>query len=61
MSSSRARTSVEIRGDEEVEILMRVRDMDGGYPFHCHNTVHEDHAMMMLWQVADVGDNKSRP
>ena len=24
---------------------------------HCHNTVHEDHQMMLLWQIADVGDN----
>jgi FtsP/CotA-like multicopper oxidase with cupredoxin domain len=23
---------------------------------HCHNTVHEDHAMMLLFNVADEGD-----
>jgi hypothetical protein len=28
---------------------------------HCHNTVHEDHAMMLLWQVQDVGDNNTEP
>lgn len=27
------------------------RDFDGHYPFHCHNTVHEDHAMMLLFNV----------
>jgi len=44
-----------------IEVLMRFRDFKGGYPFHCHNTVHEDHAMMLLWNVADVGDNNTRP
>jgi hypothetical protein len=28
---------------------------------HCHNTVHEDHQMMLLWNVADVGDNNTAP
>ena len=26
--------------------------MKGGFPIHCHNTVHEDHQMMMLFNVA---------
>ena len=52
---------VELRGDEQIEILVRFRDMVGGYPFHCHNTVHEDHQMMLLFNVGDVGDNKTRP
>jgi FtsP/CotA-like multicopper oxidase with cupredoxin domain len=46
---------------EQVEILIRFRDFRGGYPIHCHNTVHEDHQMMMLFNVADVGDNNTRP
>jgi FtsP/CotA-like multicopper oxidase with cupredoxin domain len=40
---------------------MRFRDFRGGYPMHCHNTVHEDHQMMLLWNVADVGDNNTTP
>jgi len=52
---------VQLRDNEEVELLMRFRDMKGGYPMHCHNTVHEDHQMMLLWQIADVGDNNTRP
>jgi hypothetical protein len=28
---------------------------------HCHNTVHEDHAMMLLWGVQDVGDKNPNP
>jgi FtsP/CotA-like multicopper oxidase with cupredoxin domain len=47
--------------NDEVEIVMRFRDFRGGYPMHCHNTVHEDHAMMLLWQVQDVGDNITQP
>ncbi|GAA1244055.1 multicopper oxidase family protein [Pseudonocardia aurantiaca] len=48
-------------GDEDIEILMQFRDFRGGYPMHCHNTVHEDHQMMLLFEVADVGDNKTAP
>ncbi|MGH9794891.1 MAG: multicopper oxidase domain-containing protein [Candidatus Acidiferrales bacterium] len=47
--------------DEEIELIMRFRDFRGGWPMHCHNTVHEDHAMMLLWEVADTGDNKTEP
>jgi FtsP/CotA-like multicopper oxidase with cupredoxin domain len=47
--------------NEEVELVMRFRDFRGGYPMHCHNTVHEDHQMMLLWQVQDVGDNDTEP
>jgi FtsP/CotA-like multicopper oxidase with cupredoxin domain len=47
--------------NEEIEIVMRFRDFRGGYPMHCHNTVHEDHQMMLLWQVQDAGDNKTEP
>lgn len=46
---------------EEVEILVRFRDMVGGYPIHCHNTVHEDHQMMMLYRVSEQGDNVTEP
>jgi FtsP/CotA-like multicopper oxidase with cupredoxin domain len=42
--------------NEQVELLFRFRDFRGGYPMHCHNTVHEDHAMMLLFNVADEGD-----
>jgi FtsP/CotA-like multicopper oxidase with cupredoxin domain len=28
---------------------------------HCHNVVHEDHAMMLLAQINDVGDNNQNP
>jgi FtsP/CotA-like multicopper oxidase with cupredoxin domain len=47
--------------NEEIELLFRFRDFRGGWPMHCHNTVHEDHAMMLLFEVADTGDNKTQP
>jgi|1186.fasta_scaffold03258_1 FtsP/CotA-like multicopper oxidase with cupredoxin domain len=47
--------------DEQIEVLVRFRDFKGGYPLHCHNTVHEDHQMMLLWDVSDVGDNNTTP
>jgi FtsP/CotA-like multicopper oxidase with cupredoxin domain len=52
---------VQLRFNDVIEILIRFRDMKGGYPIHCHNTVHEDHQMMMIYNVADVGDNNTRP
>jgi len=52
---------VELFPIETVEIFMRFRDFSGDYPMHCHNTIHEDHAMMLLWQVADKGDNLMMP
>jgi FtsP/CotA-like multicopper oxidase with cupredoxin domain len=33
------------------EIKMQFRDWLGHYPMHCHNTVHEDHAMMLRWEI----------
>ena len=30
---------------------MRFRDYVGLYPMHCHNVVHEDHAMMVMWKI----------
>jgi FtsP/CotA-like multicopper oxidase with cupredoxin domain len=46
---------------EQIEVLQRFRDFVGGYPFHCHNTVHEDHQMMLLFDVAAVGDTNRTP
>lgn len=35
----------------EVKMYMRFRDYKGLYPMHCHNVVHEDHAMMVMWKI----------
>jgi FtsP/CotA-like multicopper oxidase with cupredoxin domain len=30
---------------------MRFRDMKGRYVMHCHNVLHEDHAMMIRFDL----------
>jgi FtsP/CotA-like multicopper oxidase with cupredoxin domain len=47
--------------NEEIEIFMRFRDFVGRYPQHCHNTVHEDHAMMLRFDIDELGDRKTEP
>jgi FtsP/CotA-like multicopper oxidase with cupredoxin domain len=42
-------------------IKMRFRDWLGRYAMHCHNVIHEDHAMMLRFDVATTGDTKSSP
>jgi FtsP/CotA-like multicopper oxidase with cupredoxin domain len=37
----------------EVEIAFRARDFLGHYVQHCHNTMHEDHAMLMRWDARE--------
>ena len=32
-------------------LFIQFRDWLGNYPMHCHNTVHEDHGMMILFNV----------
>jgi FtsP/CotA-like multicopper oxidase with cupredoxin domain len=46
---------------ETNEIFLRFRDWEGRYPFHCHNVVHEDHAMMLRFDVDESGDERREP
>jgi FtsP/CotA-like multicopper oxidase with cupredoxin domain len=46
----------QLHPNERVELFFRFRDWLGKYPIHCHNVVHEDHAMMALWHVQPTGD-----
>lgn len=39
---------------ETVQVFIRFRDFLGKYPIHCHNVVHEDHEMMLRFDI--VGD-----
>jgi FtsP/CotA-like multicopper oxidase with cupredoxin domain len=36
---------------EEVLISRKFRTFVGGYVAHCHNLIHEDHAMMFAWEI----------
>ena len=46
---------------DEVEFWVTAADYTGVYPMHCHNVVHEDYGMMMLFRVDDVGDTNPAP
>jgi FtsP/CotA-like multicopper oxidase with cupredoxin domain len=46
---------------DEVEYVLRAVDYVGVYPLHCHNVLHEDYGMMMLFRVDDVGDDNPAP
>ena len=47
---------------EDITLFSRFGDFVGDWPMHCHNTLHEDHAMMLLFQVRPgVTDNNRNP
>lgn len=37
-----------------MRVLIRFRDFTGKYVMHCHNLTHEDHAMMVRFDVTDA-------
>jgi FtsP/CotA-like multicopper oxidase with cupredoxin domain len=39
----------------EIEAVYRARDGLGDYPLHCHNTTHEDYAMLMRFDLQSHG------
>jgi FtsP/CotA-like multicopper oxidase with cupredoxin domain len=43
--------------NEKVRVIMRFENQRGKYMMHCHNLVHEDHDMMVQFQVGDGGDD----
>jgi len=45
----------QLHPNERVRLFFRFRDWLGKYPIHCHNVVHEDHAMMAIWHVVPPG------
>jgi FtsP/CotA-like multicopper oxidase with cupredoxin domain len=50
-----------LRPGGEVKITMQFRDWQGMFMQHCHNTTHEDHAMLMRWEINDGGAPFLRP
>jgi FtsP/CotA-like multicopper oxidase with cupredoxin domain len=53
---------IRLEHNMQTKVFFRFRDFTGKYPFHCHNVVHEDHAMMLLWEIVDGdGDNRTNP
>jgi manganese oxidase len=39
----------------EVKITLQFRDFGGMFMEHCHNTTHEDNAMLLRWEIDDGG------
>lgn len=55
-SPLRARKDVvELEPMTEVTFYGRWRDFLGKHVMHCHNVVHEDHAMMIRWDIVPKG------
>jgi FtsP/CotA-like multicopper oxidase with cupredoxin domain len=49
---ARGRKDVYVLGPaESMKVLLRFRDFTGKYLMHCHDLVHEDHAMMIRWDI----------
>jgi FtsP/CotA-like multicopper oxidase with cupredoxin domain len=40
-----------LRPGGKVTILVQFREFTGMYVEHCHNTTHEDHAMLLRWDI----------
>ncbi|MBD2840552.1 multicopper oxidase domain-containing protein [Pseudomonas sp. JM0905a] len=44
-----------------VTLTMQFRDFGGMFMEHCHNTTHEDNAMLLRWEIDDAGGAFLRP
>ncbi len=50
-----------LRPGGSVTLTMQFRDWGGMYMEHCHNTVHEDNAMLVRWEIDNGGAPFLRP
>ena len=50
-----------LRPGGSVTLTMQFRDWGGMFMEHCHNTMHEDNAMLMRWEIDDNGPPFLRP
>jgi len=46
---------------DSVEFAIRFREFAGTFMEHCHNTQHEDHAMLLRWDIEHPGQVKLMP
>jgi FtsP/CotA-like multicopper oxidase with cupredoxin domain len=44
-----------------VEVAIQFREFAGTYVEHCHNTTHEDHAMLLRWDLEHPGQVELMP
>jgi FtsP/CotA-like multicopper oxidase with cupredoxin domain len=45
----------------EIEVYYQFREFAGSYVEHCHNTQHEDHAMLLRWDLEQPGQVEIMP
>jgi FtsP/CotA-like multicopper oxidase with cupredoxin domain len=50
-----------LRPGGSVDITLQFRDWGGMFMEHCHNTVHEDNAMLLRWEIDNGGAPFLRP
>jgi manganese oxidase len=50
-----------LRPGGSVTLTMQFRDWGGMFMEHCHNTMHEDNAMLLRWEISDGGTPFLRP
>lgn len=55
------RVGAEADSTESVEMAIRFREFAGSYMEHCHNTQHEDHSMLLRWDIEQPGQVKLMP
>jgi len=46
---------------DSVDFAIRFREFLGSFMEHCHNTQHEDHAMLLRWDIEEPGQVKIMP
>jgi len=52
------RIGSEVNSSRQIDVAIRVRDFIGTYVEHCHNTQHEDNAMLLRWDSQRKGDQR---
>jgi FtsP/CotA-like multicopper oxidase with cupredoxin domain len=51
----RRRDMATLNPSDELVVYMKWNDFTGRYVMHCHNVVHEDHGMMIRWDIVEPG------
>lgn len=49
------RVGNDVDASDKVTLAIRFREFLGTYMEHCHNTQHEDHAMLLRWDIDNPG------
>jgi FtsP/CotA-like multicopper oxidase with cupredoxin domain len=55
------RVGPEEGSSSEIEVAFRFREFAGTYVEHCHNTTHEDHAMLIRFDIERPGQTVLMP